>query len=357
MNIKIKLWKSGGYFDVDKKLERIKELELITQDVNFWNNQKRVDEVMSELNNLKEIVHNNKELKKMVESDLELLEILELEMDEKVKNDIINNLDDLKTKILNLELYTLLGGEYDKNNCILELHAGAGGTESCDWTNMLYRMYLRYLESHNFKYEVISYLEGEETGIKSVSLKITGTYSYGYLKCEKGVHRLVRLSPFDTNNKRHTSFSSVDVIPEFNEVEDVKIDEKDLKIDVYRSSGAGGQHINTTDSAVRITHLPSKIVVSCQKERSQIQNREEAMRMLKSKLKVLEIEKQNKELNEVKGESLNIEFGSQIRSYIMHPYSLVKDHRTNYETSNVSKVLDGEIDEFIESFLKLNAKK
>ena len=312
---------------------------------------------MSELNNLKEIVHNNNDLKNMVESDLELIDILELEMDQKVKNEIIDNLETLKSKISNLELYTLLGSEYDKNNCILELHAGAGGTEACDWTNMLYRMYLRYLERHNYKYELISYLEGEETGIKSVSLKVIGNYAYGYLKCEKGVHRLVRLSPFDANNKRHTSFSSVDVIPEFSEVEDVKIDEKDLKIDVYRSSGAGGQHINTTDSAVRITHLPTKIVVSCQKERSQIQNREEALRMLKSKLKVLEIEKQNQELNEVKGENLNIEFGSQIRSYVMHPYSLVKDHRTNYETSNVSKVLDGEIDEFIESFLKFNAKK
>ena len=312
---------------------------------------------MNELNNLKEIVNNNKELKNMIDSDLEMLDILELEMDESVKNDIINNLEIIKSKISDLELYTLLGDLYDKNNCILELHAGAGGTESCDWTNMLYRMYLRYLEKHNFKYEIISYLEGEETGIKSVSIKVIGTYAYGYLKCEKGVHRLVRLSPFDANNKRHTSFSSVDVIPEFNEVEDVKIDEKDLKIDVYRSSGAGGQHVNTTDSAVRITHLPTKIVVTCQNERSQIQNREQAMKMLKSKLKVLEIEKQNNELNQIKGENLNIEFGSQIRSYVMHPYSLVKDHRTNYETSNVSKVLDGEIDEFIKSFLKLNAKK
>ncbi len=312
---------------------------------------------MNELNNLKEIVHNNKELKSSIESDLDILEILELEMDQNIKNDIVNDLDCLKAKISDLELYTLLGSEYDKNNCILELHSGAGGTEACDWTNMLYRMYIRYIERHNYKYEIISYLEGEETGIKSVSLKVIGSYAYGYLKCEKGVHRLVRLSPFDTNNKRHTSFASVDVIPEFKEVEDVKIDEKELKIDVYRSSGAGGQHINTTDSAVRITHLPTKIVVSCQNERSQIQNREEALKMLKSKLKVLEIEKQNKELNEVKGENLNIEFGSQIRSYVMHPYSLVKDHRTNYETSNVAKVLDGEIDEFIKSFLKLNAKK
>ena len=347
----------GGYFDIDSKLARIKELELITQDSNFWNDSNKVENIMGELNNLKEIVHNNKEIKDIVETDLEMLELLEIEDDQSVKNEIINTLDDLKNKISNLEFYTMLGGEYDKNNCILELHAGAGGTEACDWTNMLYRMYLRYIERHGFKVETISYLEGEETGIKSVALKVNGMYAYGYLKCEKGVHRLVRLSPFDSNNKRHTSFASVDVIPEFKEVSDVKIEDKDLKIDVYRSSGAGGQHINTTDSAVRITHLPTKIVVSCQNQRSQIQNREEAMRMLKSKLKVLEIEKRNKEINDVKGENLNIEFGSQIRSYVMHPYSLVKDHRTNYETSNVSKVLDGEIDDFIESFLKLNAGK
>ena len=346
----------GGYFDISSKEKRIIELENITNSPNFWNNQKQVDEVMNELNNLKEIVHNNNEVKEQILSDIETVEILELEFDNKIKDKVIDDLNNLKTKLSSMELYTLLNEPYDKNNCILELHAGAGGTEACDWTNMLYRMYLRYLERNKFKVELISYLEGEETGVKSVSLKISGPYAYGYLKCEKGVHRLVRLSPFDANNKRHTSFASVDVIPEFLEVEDVHIDEKDLKIDVYRSSGAGGQHINTTDSAVRITHLPSKIVVSCQNQRSQIQNREEAMRMLKSKLKVLEIEKQNKELQEVKGESLNIEFGSQIRSYVMHPYSLVKDHRTNYETSNVSKVLDGEIDEFIEAYLKYRKK-
>ena len=346
----------GGYFDISSKEKRIKELEQIVNEPDFWNNQKYVDQIMDELNNLKDIVHNNKELKKEIESDLETVDILELEMDESIKKDLINKLNILKDKISSMELYTLLNEPYDKFNCIIELHSGAGGTEACDWTNMLYRMYLRYLEKNNFKVEVISYLEGEETGIKSVSLSVNGLYAYGYLKCEKGVHRLVRLSPFDANNKRHTSFASVDVIPEFSEVEDVEIDEKDLKIDVYRSSGAGGQHVNTTDSAVRITHLPTKIVVSCQNQRSQIQNREEAMRMLKSKLKVLEIEKQNKELLEVKGENLNIEFGSQIRSYIMHPYSMVKDHRTNYETSNVSKVLDGEIEPFIESYLKYRKK-
>ncbi len=311
---------------------------------------------MNELNNLKDIVHNNKELKDMITTNLEILEILELEPDVKIQNDLEKDLQVINQKISELELYTLLNSPYDKLNCILELHAGAGGTEACDWTNMLYRMYIRYLERHHYKYQIISYLDYEEAGIKSVSLRVEGNNAYGYLKCEKGVHRLVRLSPFDANNKRHTSFASVDVIPEFEEVDDVVIDEKDLKIDVYRSSGAGGQHVNTTDSAVRITHLPTKIVVSCQNQRSQIQNREEALKMLKSKLKLIEIEKRNQEINDVKGENLNIEFGSQIRSYVMHPYSMVKDHRTNFETSNVSRVLDGEIDEFILEYLKMNVK-
>ncbi len=311
---------------------------------------------MDEINNLKDIVHNNIELKDKISNDLELIEILELENDSKTQNEIEQDISSLKEKINELEMFTLLNSEYDKNNCILEIHAGAGGTEACDWANMLYRMYQRYLERHKFKYEVISYLEGEEVGIKSVSLKVEGLYAYGYLKCEKGVHRLVRLSPFDANNKRHTSFASVDVTPEFTEVSDIEIQDKDLKIDVYRSSGAGGQHINTTDSAVRITHLPTKIVVSCQNQRSQIQNREEAIAMLKSKLKQLSLEKQAETLSGVKGESLNIEFGSQIRSYVMHPYSMIKDHRTNYETANVSKVLDGYLDEFIESVLKNNVK-
>ncbi len=312
---------------------------------------------MDELNNLKEIVHNINDLKRKVTDDLEYISILEIENDLDVKEQIENNLSFYQKELEKIELFTLFSGPYDKNNCILEIHAGAGGTEACDWTNMLYRMYTRFLESNNFKYEVISILDGEEAGIKSVSIKVEGLYAYGKLKSEKGVHRLVRLSPFDANNKRHTSFASVDITPEFSEVGDVIVDEKDLKIDVYRSSGAGGQHVNTTDSAVRITHLPTKIVVSCQNQRSQIQNREEAMNMLKSKLKLLELEKRQQELQNVKGETMNIEFGSQIRSYVMHPYSLVKDHRTGYETSNVLKVLDGDIFGFIESYLKQNTKK
>ena len=246
----------------------------------------------------------------------------------------------------------MLNGPYDKNNCILEIHPGAGGTESCDWASMLYRMYTRWCEKKNYKIELLDYQDGDEAGIKSVSLMIKGLNAYGYLKNEKGVHRLVRLSPFDSNNRRHTSFASVEVTPEIEQDDSIEIDEKDLKIDVYRSTGAGGQGVNTTDSAVRITHLPTKIVVTCQNERSQIQNKEQALRVLKNKLLMLKLEEQEKELNEIKGDQSAINFGSQIRSYVMHPYSMVKDHRTNTETSNVSKVMDGDIDMFIEDNLK-----
>ena len=249
-------------------------------------------------------------------------------------------------------MLTLLNGPYDKNNCILEIHPGAGGTESCDWASMLYRMYLRYCENKKFKVELLDYQAGDEAGIKSVSIKVTGLYAYGYLKNEKGVHRLVRLSPFDSNNRRHTSFASVDITPEIENDNEVDLDDKDLKIDVYRSTGAGGQGVNTTDSAVRITHLPTKIVVTCQNERSQIQNKEQALKVLRSKLLLIKLEEQEKEMNKLKGEQMNIDFGSQIRSYVMHPYSMVKDHRTNIETSNVSKVMDGDIDMFIEENLK-----
>jgi peptide chain release factor 2 len=246
----------------------------------------------------------------------------------------------------------LLNGPYDKNDCILEIHPGAGGTESCDWASMLYRMYTRWCEKKGYKVTVLDYQDGDEAGIKSVSIMIKGPYAYGYLKNEKGVHRLVRLSPFDSNNRRHTSFASVEITPEITENNDIEILEKDLKIDVYRSSGAGGQHVNTTDSAVRITHLPTKIVATCQTGRSQIQNKEKALQILKNKLKLLKIEEENEKKQELKKEQKNIEFGSQIRSYVMHPYSLVKDHRTQTETSNVLKVLDGDIEGFIEAYLK-----
>jgi peptide chain release factor 2 len=246
----------------------------------------------------------------------------------------------------------LLGEEHDQGDCILEIHSGAGGTEACDWANKLYRMYSRYAEKKGYKIEILDYQSGEETGINSVSICIKGTYAYGFLKCEKGIHRLVRLSPFDTNNKRHTSFASVEVIPEIDNDTSIEIKEEDLKVDVYRSSGKGGQGVNTTDSAVRITHLPTKTVVTCQNERSQIKNKERAINVLKGKLKLIELEKQKEVVTSLKGNQSSINFGSQIRSYVLHPYSLVKDHRTLYETSNVNKVLDGEIDLFIEAYLK-----
>ena len=251
-----------------------------------------------------------------------------------------------------MSLLLLLSGPYDKNDCILEIHSGAGGTEACDWANMLLRMYTRYCEKKGYKIKILDIQDGEEAGIKSCSLEIKGENAYGYLKNEKGVHRLVRLSPFDSNNRRHTSFASVEITPKIESEINIELNEKDLKIDVYRSSGCGGQGVNTTDSAVRVTHLPTKIVVTCQNERSQIQNKETAINVLKSKLLLLEEEKKKQELNDIKGASSNIEFGSQIRSYVMHPYSMVKDHRTNTETSNVLKVLDGDIDIFIEDNLK-----
>ena len=270
--------------------------------------------------------------------------------------EIEKNLDELSDKINNVSLFLTLSGEYDNTNCIIDIHPGAGGTESCDWASMLYRMYTRYCEKKGYKVKVLSLEDGDEAGIKSVSFEVDGDYAYGYLKNEKGIHRLVRLSPFDSNHKRHTSFASIDVTPIIEKDLDIEIDPKDLKIDVYRSTGAGGQGVNTTDSAVRITHLPTKTVVTCQNERSQIQNKEEALKVLKNKLLLQKLEEEEEKLNKIKGISKDINFGSQIRSYVMHPYSMVKDHRTNYETSNVDKVLDGDLDKFIEENLKKELK-
>ncbi len=305
--------------------------------------------IIDEANNLKKTVEKITNLKNKIDSNLELLQL----EDEEIKELIISQVSEIKEELEELEVFALLNGPYDKYNAVLEIHPGAGGTESCDWASMLFRMYTRWCEKKGFKYEVVDEQKGEEAGIKSVSMIIYGINAYGYLKNEKGVHRLVRISPFDSNARRHTSFASVDVTPYINN-EDIDIDIKpnDIRIDVYRSTGAGGQGVNTTDSAVRITHLPTKIVVTCQNERSQIQNKEKALEILKNKLYQLEIEKKEKELKELKGEQVDINFGSQIRNYVMHPYSLVKDLRTNVETSNVSKVLDGDIDLFINSCLK-----
>ena len=319
---------------------------------NFWDDKEKADLTLKDIQELKNLTQDIKKLKEDTENNLELIELLLVEKDDELLQNLELDIKNETKQLEKLSVLLLLNGPYDKNNCTLEIHSGAGGTEACDWANMLYRMYLRYCEKKGYKIEVLDYQEGEEVGIKSVTIEIKGLNAYGYLKGEKGVHRLVRLSPFDAANKRHTSFASIDIIPEFDNTINVDINEKDLKIDVYRSSGKGGQGVNTTDSAVRITHLPTKTVVTCQNERSQIQNKETAMKMLKAKLYVIEQEKKNQELNAIKGNYQNIEFGSQIRSYVMHPYSMVKDHRTNTETNNVSKVLDGDLDLFIESYLK-----
>ena len=318
----------------------------------FWDDKEKAALTLKDISELKNLTQDIKKLKEDTENNLELIELLLVEKDDELLHNLEEEVKNENKKLEELSILLLLNGPYDKNNCTLEVHSGAGGTEACDWAAMLYRMYLRYCEKHGYKVEVIDYQEGEEVGIKSATIEIKGTNAYGYLKGEKGVHRLVRLSPFDAANKRHTSFASIDIIPEFDNTINVDINEKDLKIDVYRSSGKGGQGVNTTDSAVRITHLPTKTVVTCQNERSQIQNKETAMKMLKAKLYLIEQEKKNQELNAIKGSYQNIEFGSQIRSYVMHPYSMIKDHRTNYETSNVGKVLDGDLDSFIEAYLK-----
>lgn len=343
----------GGHFDIDNKIKRIKELDKEISNPNFWSDRDKAQLIIDEKNKLSVIVSKIDNIKKDIENDIEICDLLSNDNDITLLEDVNHNYNKLEEDMKKLEIFLLLSGPYDDNNCILEIHAGAGGTEACDWADMLFRMYLRYFEKNNFKYEVLSYLDGEDVGLKSCSIKVSGNFAYGYLKGEKGVHRLVRLSPFDANHKRHTSFASVDVTPEFKEDNDIVIDDKDLKIDIYKSSGAGGQHINRTESAVRITHLPTKIVVTCQNQRSQHQNKESAMNVLKGKLKLLEIEKKEQELNNIKGENQITSFGSQIRSYVMHPYSLVKDHRTNYETGNVLKVLDGDIGDFILSYLKM----
>lgn len=342
----------GGLFDFDDKEKEIKLLEEKTKKDDFWNDINLANKDILKLNNLKKEINNISLLKEKINNNLEMLSLLKEENDEDLKKIVETDIEDIKKRLEELKLELYLNHEYDHKNCILEIHAGAGGTESCDWAVMLFRMYTRYCEKKGYKITILDYQDGDEAGIKKCALRIEGKDAYGYLKCEKGVHRLVRLSPFDANHKRHTSFASVDVTPEFDEKIDIDIKDEDLKIDVYHSSGAGGQSVNTTDSAVRITHLPSKIVVTCQNERSQLKNKEKALEILKNKLKMIEIEKQEQKINNLKQDNKNIEFGSQIRSYVMHPYSMVKDHRTSCETSNVSKVLDGDLDMFIEEYLR-----
>ena len=334
-------------FDLDSKKEKIREIESDMESPGFWNNKSNSEQAINEFKSLKFIVDKIEMLINEIKSSLEIIDI-SVETNDFEMHDVLNEkLQEIINEIEAYELLLLFNGEYDKCNCIVEIHPGAGGTESCDWALMLFRMYTRWCDKNNYKYEILDYQEGDEAGIKSVTLCIKGDYAYGYLNHEKGIHRLVRISPFDANKRRHTSFASVDIFPEIKETNDIEINEKDLKIDVYRSSGAGGQHVNTTDSAVRITHLPTKTVVTCQNGRSQIQNKEQAMQILKNKLLILKAKENEQKLGEIKGEQESINFGSQIRSYVMHPYTMVKDHRTNIETSDVNKVLDGEVNLFI----------
>jgi len=334
----------GGLFDLDNKLERKKKLENIINDSMFWNSENR-EEILKENNNLNDIIDRVFFVKNKIDSNLL---ILNETIDDDMLSLIIEEYDEVYEKISKLRIDTYLSGEFDKNDCLLEIHSGAGGTESCDWAMMLFRMYSRYLSKNNYKFVEIDRQPGEEVGIKSILINVSGTNAYGYLKGERGVHRLVRISPFDSGNRRHTSFASVEVTPKFDDNIDINILDSDIRVDIYRSSGPGGQGVNTTDSAVRITHLPTGIVVTCQNERSQIRNREIALNILKSKLYNLEIMKKNNQINELKGDQMTIGFGSAKRSYVMCPYTLVKDNLSGYESSNVLKILDGDIEEMLE---------
>ena len=321
---------------------------------NFWNDHNSSQNYVQQLNQLRKVVETYKDLKERFTFVEEGIMLLKEEMDQEFYDSMLQEVKELEKEFDAFSILVLLNKDYDQKNAIIEIHPGAGGTESQDFAEMLYRMYTRWAQSNKYKVEVLDYLDGDEAGIKSVTLSIKGPFAYGYLKAEKGVHRLVRISPFDSSGRRHTSFVSVEVSPEFDDTVEIEVSPDDIDVDTMRSSGAGGQHVNKTDSAVRITHKPTGIVVTCQAGRSQIQNREEAMRMLKSKLYQLEIENQRKELMALKGDQKLIEWGSQIRSYVMHPYSMVKDHRTNVESSQVEDVLDGEIDDFIEAYLKMD---
>lgn len=323
-------------------------------DPGFWNDQEKAQDVIGKNNHLKKIVDAFREIEAALE-DIEVTrELLKEDFDEDMKEMLETEVKDTDEKIKTFELNILLSDEHDHLSAILELHPGAGGTESQDWAEMLLRMYQRYAEAEGFKVETLDYLAGDEAGVKSVTLSIKGVNAYGLLKAEKGVHRLVRISPFDSSGRRHTSFVSCEVTPQFDNTEiEIEIKPEDINIDTYRASGAGGQHINTTDSAVRITHHETGIVVTCQNERSQIKNREQAMKMLKSKLYQRKLEEQQAEIDEIKGEQKEIGWGSQIRSYVFHPYSMVKDHRTNYETGNTDKVMNGDLSPFIDAYLRM----
>ena len=344
--------KWGIHFDLANKKLRVEEIEGIMEEPNFWDSTEKSQAYMKELKNLKDTIEEYQELEQGYEDIQTLLEMGYEEEDPEMVGEIQEELDSFIEKFENLRLKTLLCDEYDKENAILTLHAGAGGTESCDWAGMLCRMYERWADKKGFSVETLDFLEGEEAGIKSVTLQISGENAYGYLKSERGVHRLVRISPFNAAGKRQTSFVSCDVMPDIERDLDIEVADEDIRIDVFRSSGAGGQKVNKTSSAIRITHFPTGIVVQCQNERSQYQNKDKAMQMLKAKLYLLREEENRNKESGIRGEVKEINFGSQIRSYVLQPYTMVKDVRTNAEVANAGSVLDGNIDPFINAYLK-----
>ena len=344
------------HFDLATIEKERDELIIKINEDSFWDDQKKALEIMDRKNEIESTINSFSSLNNKLKDLLETYEMLKDADDVEIREIVSFEIFDVEKELSDFEILTLLSNKFDSSNAIIEIHPGAGGTESQDWANMLYRMYSRYIEKHKMKMQVVDYQVADDAGIKSASFIVSGKNAYGLLKAEKGVHRLVRISPFDSNKRRHTSFASVEVIPQMNSSIDIEILDKDIRIDTYRSTGAGGQNVNKTDSAVRITHFPTGIVVTCQNERSQIQNREIAMNILKSRLYQIKVQEQQKELNKIVGEQKNIEWGSQIRSYVFCPYTMVKDHRTGYETSAVFNVLDGDIDEFIYSYLRWEMK-
>jgi peptide chain release factor 2 len=344
-------WKWGIHFDLANKRNRVEELDRTMEEPGFWDNPEKSTAIVQESKKLKDIIERYEKLCEDREDMLTLIEIAEEENDSSMLTEIEESFEQFHAEYDSIRMETLLSGEYDRDNAILTLHAGAGGTESCDWASMLCRMYQRWAEKKGFQVEMLDFLDGDEAGYKSVTLQINGENAYGYLKSEHGVHRLVRISPFNAAGKRQTSFVSCDVMPDIEEDLDIEVADDDIRIDTYRSSGAGGQHINKTSSAIRITHFPTGIVVQCQNERSQHMNKDKAMQMLKAKLFILKQQEQQEKANGIRGEAKEIGWGSQIRSYVMQPYTMVKDHRTNEEISNVQGVMDGNLDPFINAYL------
>ena len=343
--------KWGLHFDVAVSEKEIANLEELTVNPEFWNNAEESQKILKKIKFLKNKISAFKKLEGDYEDVITLLVLAKEENDESLLAEIKKGMKDFLNDYENMRIKTLLSEPYDKNNAILSLHAGAGGTEACDWVDMLYRMYTRWAVSQEYSLEVLDYLSGDEAGTKSVTISVNGENAYGYLKGEKGVHRLIRISPFDSSGKRHTSFASCDVMPEIEDDNTVEINTEDLRIDTYRASGAGGQHVNKTDSAIRITHLPTNIVVQCQNERSQLKNKDAAMKMLRAKLLERKMQEQAEELQDLRGEMKDISWGSQIRTYVFHPYNMVKDHRTGVEIGNTGSVMDGNLDLFINGYL------